>query len=55
MRQAINNLQATFAGFKFINQENVFKVCDVPNLELMQQILKFCVEGNFNSANQSLY
>ena len=26
MRQALNNLQATFAGFAFINAENVFKV-----------------------------
>jgi hypothetical protein len=26
MRQALNNLQATFSGFRFINQENVFKV-----------------------------
>lgn len=26
MRQALNNLQATFAGFRFVNQENVFKV-----------------------------
>jgi replication factor C subunit 2/4 len=26
MRQALNNLQATFSGFCFVNQENVFKV-----------------------------
>lgn len=26
MRQALNNLQATFAGFGFVSQENVFKV-----------------------------
>mgnify|MGYP002776911297 FL=1 len=26
MRQALNNLQATFSGFHFVNQENVFKV-----------------------------
>lgn len=26
MRQALNNLQATFSGFSFVNQENVFKV-----------------------------
>ena len=28
MRYALNNLQATAAGFGFINKENVFKVCD---------------------------
>lgn len=26
MRQALNNLQATYSGFRFVNQENVFKV-----------------------------
>lgn len=26
MRQALNNLQATFSGFRFVNQDNVFKV-----------------------------
>lgn len=36
MRQALNNLQATYAGFRFVNQENVFKVtkssilCELP-------------------------
>jgi len=28
MRQALNNLQATYSGFRFVNQENVFKVYD---------------------------
>lgn len=28
MRYALNNLQATSAGFDEINKENVFKVCD---------------------------
>jgi len=26
MRQALNNLQSTFNGFKHVNSENVFKV-----------------------------
>lgn len=26
MRQALNNVQATYSGFRFVNQENVFKV-----------------------------
>lgn len=26
MRQALNNLQATYSGFQFVNQANVFKV-----------------------------
>lgn len=28
MRYALNNLQATAAGFGLINKDNVFKVCD---------------------------
>lgn len=28
MRQALNNLQATYSCFRFVNQENVFKVYD---------------------------
>lgn len=28
MRYALNNLQATFAGFTIVNKDNVFKVCD---------------------------
>lgn len=32
MRQALNNLQATYSGFRFVNQENVFKVYESENL-----------------------
>lgn len=28
MRYALNNLQATFAGFGRVTKDNVFKVCD---------------------------
>ena len=28
MRYALNNLQATNAGFTLVNKDNVFKVCD---------------------------
>ena len=35
MRQALNNLQATFSGFRFVNQENVFKV--------RTQLIPFCM------------
>lgn len=31
MRQALNNLQATYTGFRFVNQENVFKVTNSNN------------------------
>ena len=35
MRYALNNLQATAAGFGSITKENVFKVCDQPHPDLM--------------------
>lgn len=37
MRQALNNLQATFAGFRFVNQENVFKVTKFSLLSEFEQ------------------
>ena len=36
---AINNLQATYVGFQFINKDNVLRVCDVPNLDLLNKAL----------------
>ena len=47
MRYALNNLQATAAGFGLINKENVFKVCDQPHPDLMQNVVKSCVQGKF--------
>lgn len=43
MRYALNNLQATSAGFNFVNKDNVFKVCDQPHPDLMQNVLKNCL------------
>lgn len=43
MRYALNNLQATAAGFGVINKDNVFKVCDQPHPELMQNVIKSCL------------
>jgi replication factor C subunit 2/4 len=31
MRQAVNNLQRTVAGFGLVNGENVFRACDQPH------------------------
>ncbi|CAD8182556.1 unnamed protein product [Paramecium octaurelia] len=53
MRQAINNLQATFTGFGLVNRENVFKVCDVPNVDDLKKILDYMMKGEFQPA-QSL-
>ena len=50
MRYALNNMQATAAGFDQINQENVFKVCDQPHPDLMQNVIKSCLMGKLTDA-----
>ena len=50
MRQAINNLQSTHAGFGFVNTENVFKVCDEPHPLLIKEMLMHCVSANIDEA-----
>ncbi|KAI2643237.1 replication factor C subunit 4 [Xylaria nigripes] len=50
MRQAINNLQSTCAGFGFVNSDNVFKVVDSPHPIKIQAMLKACHEGNLTGA-----
>lgn len=54
MRQAINNLQSTFAGFGFVSGDNVFKVVDSPHPIKVQAMLKACYEGNVDSALETL-
>ncbi|KAI9101280.1 P-loop containing nucleoside triphosphate hydrolase protein [Phlyctochytrium arcticum] len=50
MRQAINNLQATWSGFGFINPENVFKVCDQPHPILVKEIIGSCINCEVDPA-----
>ncbi|KAM6541428.1 hypothetical protein CsatB_005875 [Cannabis sativa] len=50
MRQALNNLQATHSGFRFVNQENVFKVCDQPHPLHVKNIVRNVLEGKFDDA-----
>lgn len=54
MRQAINNLQSTYAGFGFVSGDNVFKVVDSPHPIKVQAMLKACHEGNVDSALDTL-
>ena len=51
MRNALNNLQATFAGFTHVTRENVFKVCDQPHPALLQSVIMKCTEGDVVGAN----
>lgn len=50
MRYALNNLQATAAGFDKISKENVYKVCDQPHPDLMIGVVKQCISSQFSDA-----
>ncbi|XP_065858171.1 replication factor C subunit 2 [Euphorbia lathyris] len=54
MRQALNNLQATYSGFRFVNQENVFKVCDQPHPLHVKNMVRHVIEGKFDDACSGL-
>ncbi|KAG4933073.1 hypothetical protein JHK87_047075 [Glycine soja] len=54
MRQALNNLQATYSGFQFVNQANVFKVCDQPHPLHVKNMVCNVIEGNFDEACSGL-
>ncbi|KAF3000910.1 replication factor C subunit 4 [Curvularia kusanoi] len=54
MRQALNNLQSTAAGFGFVNGDNVFKVVDSPHPIKVQAMIKSCHEGRIDDAMATL-
>jgi replication factor C subunit 2/4 len=45
MRNALNCLQATHAGFGKVNADNVFKVCDQPHPIVIEEIFKLCLDA----------
>ncbi|KAI9865000.1 MAG: replication factor C subunit 4 [Vezdaea acicularis] len=54
MRQAINNLQSTWAGFGFVSGDNVFRVVDSPHPVKVQAMIKACWEGKLDAALETL-
>lgn len=50
MRQALNNLQLTVAGFGLVNDTNVFKIVDQPHPLVVQKLLGACAQKDINSA-----
>ena len=50
MRYALNNLQATYAGFGKVTKDHVFKVCDQPHPDLINNVLKSCLKADFENA-----
>lgn len=50
MRQAINNMQSTVAGFGFVDDVNVFKIVDQPHPLVIKKILNACVSKSIDEA-----
>ncbi|KAG0338801.1 replication factor C subunit 4 [Podila horticola] len=55
MRQAINNLQSTWSGFGYVNDENVFKVCDQPHPVVVNSIIASCLQAHSTNALQGIH
>lgn len=54
MRQALNNLQSTAAGFGLVSKEAVLKVCDAPHPAVVAGIVADCAAGEFDAAHARL-
>lgn len=54
MRQAINNLQSTWAGFGFVSPDAVFKVCDLPHPVTINKMISACEKGNVDDSLKAL-
>lgn len=50
MRTAINNLQSTLVGHGAVDEEGVYKICDVPDVNLVRAMSQACQEGDYNTA-----
>ncbi|KAF8594799.1 P-loop containing nucleoside triphosphate hydrolase protein [Ceratobasidium sp. AG-I] len=54
LRQALNNLQSTHAGFGFVSADNVFRVCDQPHPVIVQDMVRACQKGDIDGAMNKL-
>ena len=54
MRQAINNLQSTVAGFGFVNDINVFKIVDQPHPLVVKKMLSACCLNNESNIDEAI-
>jgi replication factor C subunit 2/4 len=50
MRQAINILQTCSAGFKIVNEENIFYIADIPHPQIIKDLILKCIDKNVNEA-----
>ncbi|KNC49868.1 replication factor C subunit 4 [Thecamonas trahens ATCC 50062] len=54
MRQAINNLESTVAGFGMVTPDHVFKVCDQPHPVVVKAMIAAVRQGDLLAANARL-
>lgn len=54
LRNALNNLQSTSAGFGMVSEANVFRVCDQPHPGKAKQILEYCIHKQGDLAIQGV-
>ena len=50
VRQAINNLESTFFGFKKLTTENVYKICEKPPEFDIKNVIQLCLDQELQSA-----
>jgi len=50
MRLAINSLQSVHIGFNFVNEANVYRVCNAPNPVAIEKMLSFCLQADWKNA-----
>jgi replication factor C subunit 2/4 len=54
MRQALNNLQSTHAGFGLVSADNVFRVCDQPHPRVLIAMMESALEGDIDESHKML-
>ena len=54
MRNAMNSLEATKAGFGIVNDINVFRIVDQPPLLTIQSIIESCIKGDIDKASSTM-
>ena len=50
IRVAINNLNVTYNGYKYINNTNVFKICNIPEPQLLIILIDNIIQSDIHKA-----
>lgn len=52
MRQILNNLQIVHIGFGKITVDNIKKICNIPDIAIIQQIIESCIKKDAHTAQE---